>query len=119
MKSKIYLLGLIILVFTVCLFWFSLEKKTTFLISMANPSEVIDLLVKMDDQIIFNDTLLYHPYELVIVKKNFKGGVYKLLVSSNKANLKEERYIIILSKRVLASRFIIVNVCCPASRYLL
>lgn len=63
---------------------------------MANPSEDIDLLVKIDDKIVFEDTLAYEPFKINKLKFNLRGGVYNLLVQSNKAGLSEDKTILIL-----------------------
>jgi hypothetical protein len=72
---------------------------------IANPSEEMDLFVKVDNRILFNDTLTYHPYKYKIKEERFKAGVYKLLVQSKKEGLLQEKNILILFNQHIVVEF--------------
>jgi hypothetical protein len=75
-----------------------IEKETYFYIGIANPSENIDLEVSFDGQLLHSDTLKYNPFSYIIIKKKVRGGVHKLTVKSNKADLLSKRNLVFLFK---------------------
>lgn len=96
-RKKAYYAGaLLLIILTIVFFLLAKQNETTIYIGIANPSEDIDLTVKIDGKQIFNDTIAYNPFQMKILKEHFKGGVHELYVYSNKANLTEERYIFLL-----------------------
>lgn len=92
-----YIIGAVILIILIVgVYLFSRKLETTIYIGISNPSENIDLLVRIDDSKIFSDTIEYNPFKYVIIKQHLKGGFHKLYVHSHKENLTKEKNIFLL-----------------------
>ncbi len=95
-KGK-YIIGVVILILLIVSVNLSSRKlETTIYIGVSNPSENIDLLVRIDGSKIFDDTIKYNPVKYVIIKENLKGGFHKIYVHSDKENLTKEKSIFLL-----------------------
>lgn len=75
---------------------FARKVETTIYLGIANPSQKMDLLVKIDDRSVFSDTIGYNPFKYIIIKEHLRGGFHKLYVHSNKEHLTAERNILII-----------------------
>lgn len=102
-RNKKYLLILICLVFIVPFF---ITLKTEFYFLFANydcDNELnkIDLLVEIDDRVVFNDTVTYHAFIPVKVECPMKFGFHKVDVSSSIANTKRQKTIFLFLNQYL------------------
>lgn len=104
--KNIYIIGGFILIVIIGYLFFS-KKETTLYLSIANPSVDIDLLIKIDDKQVFNDTITYHPYKYIIIKEQLGGGFHKVHVSSSDTHLIEESNVFIfLNQHILIEYYL-------------
>ena len=83
------------LLIAVAVYLFSRKNKIKLYLHIANPSENIDLSVKIDNRQIFNDSLHYHPYKATIIEENLRLGTHTVSVSSRKAGVRDRRKIFV------------------------
>lgn len=98
-KRKYFIGAVILIILLIGVYLFSRKVETAIYIGIANPSENIELLVKIDDSKIFSDTIGYNPFNYAIIKVHLKGGFHKLYVHSNKDDLTTEKDIFLLFKQ--------------------
>lgn len=105
MKRKAFLI-IIISFLLLLVYLFLREKETTFYIGISNPANPIDLNVVVDDTIILNDSIEYNPYKFTIVKKNFRGFMQKISISSNLANKTlEKNMLLVFNQHIIIEYF--------------
>lgn len=97
--KKKYIIISLALILTVIGYLSLKEKETVFYIGISNPSEDIDIMIKLDNERVLEDTLEYNPYNYTIVKRRLRGGFHNLSVKSNKVNLEKEKTLFLLLKQ--------------------
>ena len=101
-KFGIFILAVLIIA---VIYLFSRENKVKIYLHIANPSENIDLTVKIGNRQIFKDSLRYHPYQAEIIEENLKFGIYTISVSSNKAGVRDEREIFVFYDQYIVVQY--------------
>jgi hypothetical protein len=76
----------------------------------------IDIQLKIDDKLIFNDSLYSHPYIPVILKEKLKYGFHKINVSSKKANVNQEKTVLLLPNQYIYIEFFSADTLCLEDR---
>ncbi len=106
MKNKrIIFIGCLGLIIALCgIYFYSRNPETTIYIGMANPSENMDILVKIDDNTIFDNTISYR-FQYNIRKVPLKTGFHKVYVHSNSKGLTTEKEIFLLFKQHLVIEY--------------
>ena len=106
-RNKKYLLALICLVFIVP-FFITLKSEFYFLFAnydCDNEFNQIDLLVEIDNRIIFNDTVTYHTFKPIKIEYPMKFGFHKVYVSSSIANTERQKTIFLFFNQYLMAEF--------------
>ena len=66
------------------------EKKVSFAIAQESDKFIPDLTVKIDNEIVFNDTILLGPIPCCSAQKKIDFGIHKITIESASQNLKKE-----------------------------
>lgn len=95
-----YLLVLICLILIIP-FFISFNTSVYLMMSNYNKFESIDLLVEIDDEEIYNDTLLYHAFKPFEIEYSMKYGIHKVNVSSSIVGTNQEATIFLFFNQYL------------------
>lgn len=101
-KKKI-IISISLLILLTC--FFLIPFNIPVYIGIGNPSDDIDVHVKIDDITVFNDTLAYHPYNYIKIDKRLKNGFHTIEVSSDKIKLTETKRLFVLMNRYIVIQY--------------
>ena len=66
------------------------DKEISFAIAQESNKFIPDLTVKIDNEIVFNDTILLGPIPCCSAQKKIDFGIHKITIESASQNLKKE-----------------------------
>ena len=92
-KKKVIVVIKVIIVLTLISFLIRglfFEKKVSFAIAQESNKLIPDLTVKIDNEIIFNDTIVRGPIPCCFTQKRIDFGIHKIIVDSKSQNLRKE-----------------------------
>lgn len=74
------------------------KRETDFYIGLTGTSQydVIDIEVRLNDKLIFDDSVYYHPHGYRNVGEKLRMGFHKIHVSSEKAAIETEKKIFLI-----------------------
>ena len=107
MKKGKFIFGIIlglVLIFVVINFF--MVKEITVYMGIANPSKNIDMLLKLDQDTIYNDTLEYNPFKYVVKRVRMKGVIHKLYIKSSNKNIEKETNLLVFFDQHLVVEFL-------------
>lgn len=102
MKRKYIIITLIILLLGFFIIFFFKSKEVTFyfIVGNAQPENVnVGLVINQDS--LFNDSLLNHRYEVKMIEKELGGGFLKMKLYSGNKLLNEENLFILFQKHIV------------------
>ncbi len=72
------------------------ENSVKMYFVIANPAKDMDLLVKIGNRVVFNDSLRYSIFEYQAVEEKLRFGWYDMTVSSKSAGISLKRKIFVI-----------------------
>jgi len=93
---------IIVIVLAILVIAIPYKKKVTFYYIIINPSESIDIEVKVDNEVVFSDSAHYSLHFYGQKEINLKRGFHNINVNSNLGKIsKNERILVLLNQSFL------------------
>lgn len=89
-KRKLYVFSILFLVTFCLVFLLLLEKEITFVVANKLTQNIPDLVIKVDDDIIIDDSIKESSISECLGKKRLRFGYHDIFIESKSANIQQK-----------------------------